>query len=130
MPLHPIAALGNPRTIAHVLATRADRDPNGVAYIFTEDVVTDVRLTYRELDAKARAVAHVLCARGAARSRVILAMPPGLAFVSAFFGTLYARAAAVPVALPRLFAPSEDAERERLLRICVDCKPSCVLTVG
>src|SRR5262245_58920576 len=112
MSFRPLSLLGRPSTISDILARRADRTPDALAYVFTEDAVSDVRLTYRELDAQARAVAHLLIARSAARSRVILAMPPGLAFVGSFFGTLYARSAAIPVALPRLFAPSDDAERE------------------
>ncbi len=130
MSFRPLSLLGRPNTIADVLARRADRTPDALAYVFTEDAVTDVRLTYRELDAHARAVAHVLISQGAARSRVVIATPPGLPFVWSFFGTLYARSAAIPVALPRVFAPTDDAEHERLKRICIDCKPSLILTTG
>jgi acyl-CoA synthetase (AMP-forming)/AMP-acid ligase II len=124
----PLTKLGRPATIADVLSRRADRDPDGTAYVFTDDAVSDVRISYAELDAKARAVSHLLLSRGAFRSRIVLAMPPGIPFVSAFFGALYARGAAVPVALPRSFEPKSDAERERLARILRDCRPAALLT--
>jgi acyl-CoA synthetase (AMP-forming)/AMP-acid ligase II len=124
MRFRPLARIGRPPTIADVLSRRADRDPTGLAYVFTDDAITDERLTYGELDARARAVSHLLIASGASRSRVLLAFPAGPAFVSAFFGTIYARASAVPVAIPRM----EDGERERLARIVLDCRPAVVLT--
>lgn len=128
MRYRPFAKIGHPDTIADVLSRRAERDPHALAYVFTDDAVTDVRVTYGELDANARGISHMLVARGASRSRVILAMPAGPSFVSAFFGVLYARASAVPVALPRSFGPRDDAERQRLARIVLDCRPALVLT--
>lgn len=130
MHYRPLEKLGDCRTIADVLTRRAEREPNALAYVFTDDAVRDTRLTYAQLDEHARAVSSVLVGRGLARTRVVLAMPSGLPFVWGFFGTLYARATAVPVALPRSFEAQDDSERERLLRICMDCRPSVILTVG
>ncbi|MDB5466765.1 MAG: Beta-ketoacyl synthase [Phenylobacterium sp.] len=67
-------------------------------------------LTYSELDAWARGIAGQLLARFAPGSRVIIAEPPGVAFVASFFGCLYAGMIAVPVALPRR-AGSDEAQR-------------------
>ncbi|MCC6876082.1 MAG: fatty acyl-AMP ligase [Sandaracinaceae bacterium] len=130
MQLHPLHELGHPRTIAEVLAARAERTPDALAYLSTRDVVTDQRLTYGQLDALARGVAKRLRAIGPGPSRVLLAIPSSLPFTVGLFGTLYAGKTAVPVALPRSFEARDEAERQRLLRTVVDCEPSAVLTLG
>jgi len=58
------------------------------------------RLTYRELDIKARAVASTLQRQGAAGERVLVLCPSGLDFVAGLFGCIYAGAVAVPVHPP------------------------------
>ena len=55
-------------------------------------------LTYRELDERAMAIGGELQARAPSGSRALLLYPPGLDFVTAFFGCLYAGIVAVPVA--------------------------------
>lgn len=59
------------------------------------------KLTYRELDNKARQVASVLQDRKLKSERVLLFYPPGIDYVIAFFGCLYAGAIAVPTYPPR-----------------------------
>src|SRR6516164_4091548 len=56
-------------------------------------------------------------------SRALLLFPPGLEFISAFFGCLYAGVVAVPAYLPRLNRPMT-----RLQSIVADARPSAVLT--
>src|SRR5271166_7125136 len=58
------------------------------------------RLTYRELDIKARAIASTLQRQGAAGKHVLVLCPSGLDFVAGFFGCIYAGATAVPVHPP------------------------------
>ncbi len=60
-----------------------------------------VALSYADLDAQARRIAGQLQARCAPGDRVLLLFPPGLEFVSAFFGCLYAGVVAVPAHPPR-----------------------------
>ena len=55
--------------------------------------------------------------------RALLLYPPGLEFIAAFFGCLYAGVVAVPAYLPRLNRPMT-----RLRSIVVDAKPCAVLT--
>lgn len=89
-------------TIVHFLQYRAARTPKKNAYAFLADgeTVTSA-LTYQDLDQQAQAVAVQLLNQCAPRDRVLLAYPPGLDFIVAFFGCLYAGIIAVPTQLPR-----------------------------
>ena len=77
------------------------------------------RLTFGGLDRAASAIAARLQAEGAQGERALLLYPPGLSFVTGFFGCLYAGVVAVPAyppepgrlerALPRLLAIAGDS---------------------
>ena len=77
------------------------------------------------LDRRARALAAWLQEAGCAGERVVLLFPPGLDFVAAFFGCLYAGAAAVPAYPPRL-----NRTDDRLEEIFRDARPRAVLTTS
>lgn len=81
-------------------------------------------LTYSELDAQARGIAGMLLARFAPGSRVIIAEPPGVAFVASFFGCLYAGMIAVPVALPRRAGGDET---QRFGQVALDSGCAAIL---
>ena len=95
------------RTLVDVARVRARRQPDRLAYAFIEGEVDVVdRMTYAEVDRKARAIAAALmnsellgvdCAPG---DRVILMFAPGLEYVQAFLGCLYAGRVAVPTYPP------------------------------
>jgi amino acid adenylation domain-containing protein len=89
-------------SLVELLRWRASVQPDRLAYTFLEDGETkEVSLTYAELDRKARAIAALLQSVKATGERVLLAYPPGLDYIAAFFGALYAGAAAVPCYPPR-----------------------------
>ncbi len=82
---------------------RAQEKPNLRAYSFLVDGETEERtLTYSQLDLRARAIAAVLQSKGLLGGRVLLLFPPGLEYIEAFFGCLYAGAAAVPAYPPQV----------------------------
>lgn len=58
------------------------------------------RLSYRELDRRARAIAATLQARNIRGDRVLVLCPSGVDFIVALFGCIYAGAVAVPVHPP------------------------------
>jgi len=82
-------------------------------------------MTYAGLDSSARRIAAELQARGATGERVLLVFDPGLNYIAAVFGCLYAGAVAVPVyppdpfraqrTLPRLQAIVKDAQAKLVL---------------
>ncbi len=90
-----------PPTLVELLRRRARHEPRRAAYTFLTDG-EEVHLTYGELDRRARAIAALLQEMGAGGERVLLLYPPGLDYIAAFFGCLYAGAVAVPAYPPRL----------------------------
>jgi acyl transferase domain-containing protein/acyl-CoA synthetase (AMP-forming)/AMP-acid ligase II/acyl carrier protein len=83
------------------------------------------RLTYRELDIKARAIASALQRQGAAGERVLVLCPSGLDFIAGFFGCIYAGAVAVPV-----HPPVHRRVIGRVASIVADAQARVVLTTA
>src|SRR5215510_2531409 len=80
-----------------LLQFRATTQAKDVAYIFVQDGTTEVdRITYEELHARAALIATQLQARHDLGERALLLYPPGLEFIPAFLGCLYAGVLAVP----------------------------------
>lgn len=96
-------------TLVSLLHEYAHTQSNQMACAFLEngDEETE-RLTYFELDARARSVAAKFQSLGLMGERVLLILPSGLRFIEAFLACLYAGATAVPLAL---FRSSRMAER-------------------
>ena len=106
-------------TLLDVLRWRAEHQPDQTAYVFLRDGVTDdAVLTYGELDRRARSIAGILQGRFSSGERLLLVYPPGLEFVQAFWGALYAGLVAVPVPPPDAFRLKSSAAR--LQRIAED----------
>jgi phthiocerol/phenolphthiocerol synthesis type-I polyketide synthase C len=83
------------------------------------------RLTYHELDIKARAIASTLQQQGAAGERVLVLCPSGLDFIAGFFGCIYAGAVAVPV-----HPPVHSRVIGRVASIVADAQAGFVLTTA
>src|SRR5260370_338165 len=93
------------RNLIDLLRWRARAQADFPAYTF----LTDGRspgppLTYAELDRQARALAALLQGMHARGERALLLYPPGLDFLVAFWGCLYAGTVSIP-------APPPDALR-------------------
>ena len=81
---------------------RAKFQPDGIAFVYLVDGENEqIQLTYGELDRQARAIGAWLESLGLVGERALLLYPPGLEFVAAFLGCLYAGVVAVPVYPPR-----------------------------
>ena len=115
------------RSLVELMRHRAAAAPSARAYTFLADgEVESETLTYAELDHQARAIAVALAARGVRPGdRAVLLFPPGLGFIPAFFGSLYAGVIAVPCYPPH---PSQIARSlPRLLAVVGDASPSIVI---
>ena len=111
-------------TLVELLRTRAERQPDRWAYSFLADGdEEELRLTYAELDLRARATAAELRRVAPPGARVLLFYPAGLDYVAAFFGCLYAGMVAVPA-----YPPRNERMLPRVLAILADAEPSVVLT--
>lgn len=112
--------LTSENTLLDLLQRRAGQYPDKVAFSFSYhgDDEDRSQLTYHELDLQARAIASTLQKQGAGGQRVLVLYRPGLEFVAAFCGCIYAGAVAVPVhqrMAPRLTAVVPDAKASFVL---------------
>jgi acyl-CoA synthetase (AMP-forming)/AMP-acid ligase II len=103
-----------------LLQAQAARRGDDVALTFIGE--PDETMTYAGLDARARAIAALLQAHTRRGDRVVLLFQPGLDYVAAFCGCLYAGVVAVPVYLPR-----GPRQLPRLLAIVEDARPAAAL---
>ncbi len=112
-------------TLVDLLHYRAIDQPNKQAFIFLQDGETESSsVTYQELELRSRAIAAQLQLNGIAKGdRALLLFPPGLDFITAFFGCLYAGVIAVPAYPPHLNRPMP-----RLQAIVADARATIVLT--
>ena len=99
------------RSVAEMLRRRAAERPTQAAFVFIpeSDATSrdaDVVWTYAELDRRARAVAAEVSRVAAPGERAVLVFPPGLDFIAAFFGCLYAGVLPVPATYPKPRRPS------------------------
>ena len=91
----------NPSTLVELLQSRALNQPDRASYIFLADgELEEASIGYRELDRQARSIASSLQSLRltVTGERVLLLYPPGLEYISALFGCLYAGVIAVPLA--------------------------------
>ena len=111
-------------SLADLLRVEVSAHPERTAIQFLGDgeSVTE-SATYAELDARARRVACWLSSRVSPRSRVLLSFNPGLNFVNAFLGCIYAGVTAVPV-----YPPRRRGNLDRLEAIAINSRASLVLS--
>src|SRR4051794_16795740 len=90
-----------------ILRRREGIEPEKRLFTFLADVEgeAECHLSVAELDRRARAVAAQLQSLGLEGERALLLYPPGLEFLAAFFGCLYAGVVAIPAHLPRVNRP-------------------------
>lgn len=115
-------------TINDFLKNRAKRNADNLAFRYMEngDIGGPVtEWTFSELYRQSAGVAEELAEQGLQGSSVILAFPPGLDFVKAFYGCLLAGIRAVPVPLPQ---PNDKNPLARILSTAGVCGAAVVLT--
>jgi len=114
-------------TLVDLLRTRAETHATRLAFTYLKDgEQAEDAWTYLDLDRRARQIAAALQRTGAPGDRAILLYPPGLPFIAAFFGCLYAGRIAVPMSPP---GPSRLArELPRFRAILDSAEPRTLLT--
>ena len=111
-------------TLVELLRFRAQQQPNKCAYTFLVNGETEVvHLTYEELDQQARTIAAFLQKLELKEERAVLLYPPGLEYIAAFFGCLYAGVVAVPA-----YPPRPNRSMSRLQAIAADAQAAVALT--
>jgi polyketide synthase 12 len=113
-------------TLVAALRWWSEKAPDRLAVTFLADGENETaRLTFAELDREARRVAEGLEQLADQGSRALLAFPPGLDFLIAYLGSLYARVIAVPV-----YPPGNKRHLGRLARIVADSGAIVALADG
>ncbi|MFC4063274.1 fatty acyl-AMP ligase [Planomonospora corallina] len=106
---------------------QAGRHGHERSYTFVEDhggELRESRLTFAELDARARSIGAWLAGQRMEDRTVLLLHPAGLEFLAAFLGCLYSRVVAVPSPLPQ----TDPRALERAEGIIKDADVRLVLT--
>ncbi|MDI1351799.1 MAG: AMP-binding protein, partial [bacterium] len=116
--------------IVNGLQNKARKHPNHQAIIYLEDGEQEsARITYGELDRRAKIVASHLCAQNMTGLRVMLLYPTGIDFIITLMGCWYAGVIAVPVSCPKVaeleknkaFLNSIAADADIIAVISLDC---------
>ena len=115
-----------PASFVDILRGRAEEQPRQLDYRYLVDgEYEEIIMTYEDLDQRARSIAALLQSSAKAGDRALLIFPPGLDFIAAFFGCLYAKILAIPVYSPH---PARlEKNLSNILRIANDAKPAVAL---
>jgi amino acid adenylation domain-containing protein len=114
------------KTVVDVLCQRSYLHSDADAFSFLEDGETQTAtLTYRELDRYSKAIATQLQALNLKGERALLLYPPGLDYIAAFFGCLYAGVIAVPA-----YPPRNQRNTPRIQAIVADAQAAIALTTS
>ncbi|MEM7049900.1 MAG: amino acid adenylation domain-containing protein [Acidobacteriota bacterium] len=113
-------------SLVDLLTERARELPEQRAYTFLDDAgEAEATLTFGDLDRRARAIASALQAAGLGGQRAMLLYAPGIEFVAAFFGCLYAGVVAVPG-----YPPRSRRSLPRLMTVAQDARAAVALTTA
>lgn len=113
-------------TLVDLLQTRAETHPNQLVYTYLEDgEIEGGMLTYGRLHTLASAIAAQLIALNAQNERAVLLYQPGLDYIVAFFGCLYAGVTAVPA-----YPPHPRRPMTRIKAILDDAQAQFALTTA
>ena len=112
------------KTLVDLLQNRAIENPKQIGYSFLIDGETDqINLTYQQLEQRSQAIAAYLQSVCPPGEVALLLYQPGLEYITAFFGCLYAGVIAVPA-----YPPRPNRSLERIQTIIRDSKAKIALT--
>ncbi|WP_282090050.1 fatty acyl-AMP ligase [Aquimarina algiphila] len=112
------------KSIAEILYLRGEIERDKTAIIFLQSKEKEEKVTYGELSNRAKAIALELKQKLDFGDRVLLLYPPGIEYISAFFGCLYAGVIPVPA------YPPDSRNTERLLMIIKDSQSKYALSTS
>ncbi|ATB40012.1 long-chain-fatty-acid--CoA ligase [Cystobacter fuscus] len=113
-------------SLIELIRHHGERRPDKTSFVFLEDGEKESSvLTFGQLEQRVRAVAAQLQELGATDQRALLLYPPGLDFIIAFLGCVYARVTAVPA-----YPPRNNQNLTRLRTVIEDAGAKWVLTTS
>jgi len=115
-----------PSTLVELLRKRSLDRPEHQVYTFLFDGEREeIYLTHQGLERQARSIGARLQKMDMTGERVLLLYPPGLDYIAAFFGCLYAGAVAVPA-----YPPRPNRSLQRIHAIFKDAGAKAALTTA
>ncbi len=112
--------------LVDMLRSQAESQPHQTALIFLDDGENSEQiLTYEQFERKSRAISVYLQSVKANQGRAVLLYPPGIDYITAFFGCLYAGVTAVPA-----YPPHNHRNTSRIETIVADSQAATVLTTS
>jgi acyl transferase domain-containing protein/acyl-CoA synthetase (AMP-forming)/AMP-acid ligase II/acyl carrier protein len=113
-------------TLLDLVTARAASQPSAPAFTYLQDGEHEgVRVTFADLDRRARTIAAALQRAGMQGERALMLYSSSLDFVTAFFGCVYAGVVAVPA-----YPPKANQSFSRLHSIANDAAPRLALTTA
>ncbi len=113
-------------TLVDLVSYRAESQPEQTAYTFLVDGEKEaISLTYGELEILAKTIAAQLQAVCRPGDRALLLYPPGLEYIAAFFGCLFAGIVAIPA-----YPPKPNRSIVRIQRIIANAGVEIALTTN
>ncbi|GEM_PF-3640534 len=112
------------QSIIHALESAASSISQKTACTFFDDEL-EITLSYQELMQQAKTIAATLQKLTVSGDRVLLLYPPGIDFITAFFGCLYAGVVAVPVYPPQNEELAQNIQRvidNSLAKVCLSTR--------
>jgi len=103
-------------TFVDIVRARTEARPDACAFAFVAAEGDETRLTYAQLELRARAMAALLQDAGAAGERVLILLPPGPDYVIAIFACLLAGTSMVPCA-----PPGRSGRARQIAAVAADC---------
>ncbi|HEX7939380.1 MAG TPA: AMP-binding protein, partial [Gemmatimonadaceae bacterium] len=111
-------------TLVDLLRFRVSQRPDFPVYRFLPgDRKPEQVITHRQLERRALGIATRIAEVAKPGERVLLLVPPGLDYVVAYYGCLYAGVIAVPA-----YPPHPRRPDPRVSAIAADCEPAAALT--
>jgi acyl-CoA synthetase (AMP-forming)/AMP-acid ligase II len=120
--------MGVIRSMVDLLRMRADSDGDRTAYTFLDEGEQEgTSVNWMELDVHSRAVGAAVARQVEPGARVLIMLPPGVEFASAFFGVIYGGGVAIPT-----YPPSSRIDRTstRIRGMLHDAGVSLVVSCG
>ncbi|MEN9868155.1 MAG: hypothetical protein RL748_3745, partial [Pseudomonadota bacterium] len=113
-------------TIIESVIKHAVERPNSIAFRYLVDMATAPQeLTFAQLLKEAKSVAVFLSRIAAPGSRIMLFFPPGMSYVTSFYGCLLAGMVAVP-----LYPPRRNVKSDRIIKVAQSCQSMIALTTA
>lgn len=109
-------------TILADMRRHAESQGDTTAYTYLKSDQERVSITYGELDERAQDIARRMLDSAKKGDRALLMYQPGIEFVEAFLGCLYAGIIAAPA-----YPPRKNRNFDRLVAIGENCKPKLLL---